>query len=152
LRVFHQSKQVAAYHHSFTASFSGSGGIGSSGVTADESCSWTAVSNDSWISITSGGRGTGNGKVSYSVSPNLENGPRTGSLTVAGQTFAAIQSAAPTATPTPRPRPTPRLSLEDHINLRSRIFAGERPGVRSKRWAHSLKRANLRRKWSTTIS
>ena len=45
----------------------------------------TPVSNVSWITVTGGASGSGNGTVSYSVAANT--GPeRTGTLTVAGQT------------------------------------------------------------------
>ena len=42
------------------------------------SCTWTATSNASWITITSGSSGTGNGTVSYSVSSNTDTSQRTG--------------------------------------------------------------------------
>ncbi len=67
------------------------GGTGTVAVTAsDSACPWTAVSNDSFITITSGATGTGNGTVGYLVASNL--GPdRTGTLTIAGQTFTVTQ-------------------------------------------------------------
>ena len=50
-------------------SFSSSGGTGSIGLTASSSsCSWTAVSNAAWITVTAGGSRHGNGTVAYSVS------------------------------------------------------------------------------------
>jgi YVTN family beta-propeller protein len=63
-------------------------------VAGTTGCSWTAVSNDAWISITSGASGSGNGTVSYSVTANTDPTPRTGTLTVAGQTFTFTQAAA----------------------------------------------------------
>ncbi|MBI5101017.1 MAG: hypothetical protein HZB33_04195 [Nitrospirae bacterium] len=62
------------------------------------SCPWTAVSNDAWISITSGDSGTGNGMVGYSASANTGTSLRTGTITVGGQTFTVIQSGAPIRT------------------------------------------------------
>ena len=56
------------------------------------SCTWTATSNASWITITSGSNGTGNGTVSYSVSSNTDTSQRTGTMTIAGQTFTVTQS------------------------------------------------------------
>jgi hypothetical protein len=59
-------------------------------VSAAGGCSWTAVSNDSWITVTAGSAGTGNGTVSYTVAANA-GGARTGTLTVAGQTVSISQ-------------------------------------------------------------
>ena len=74
-----------------------SGGTGSVSVIAGTGCNWTAVSNVSWISITSGSNGSGNGTVSFSVAAN--NGPaRTGTITIAGQTFTVTQASGCTFT------------------------------------------------------
>ncbi len=69
-----------------------SGGSGSVAVTTASNCGWTASSNDSWIGITSGASGTGNGTVTFSVSANAGTS-RTGTLKVAGQTFSITQAA-----------------------------------------------------------
>jgi hypothetical protein len=61
-------------------------------VTAGTSCAWTAVSNNSWIIITSGSSGTGNGTVVYRVTTN-KYGARTGTMTIAGRTFTVYQEA-----------------------------------------------------------
>jgi hypothetical protein len=45
----------------------------------------------SWITITSGASGTGNGTVSYSLSENTGAKKRTGTLTIAGQTYTVTQ-------------------------------------------------------------
>jgi hypothetical protein len=76
-------------------SFGAGSGTGSITVTPNSSsCSWTAASNNtSWITITSGTSGTGNGTVNYSVAANT-GATRTGSITVAGQTFSISQSAS----------------------------------------------------------
>ena len=74
-------------------SFSAGGGSGSIGITALAGCAWTAVSNDSWISITSGASGSGSGTANYSVSSNTSGAPRSGTLTVAGQTFTVTQAS-----------------------------------------------------------
>jgi hypothetical protein len=63
--------------------------------TAGFGCPWTAVSNDDWITITSGSSGTGGGNVRIRIAANT--GPaRTGTLTIAGQTVTVNQN-----TPTP---------------------------------------------------
>jgi hypothetical protein len=61
-------------------------------VTAQAGCTWTATSNTGWISITSGSSGSGNGTVGYSVQANFGTGARTGTLTIAGQTFTVNQN------------------------------------------------------------
>ena len=71
---------------------SSAGGTTSVGVTAPEGCGWTAVSNASWISIPSGMDGSGNGTVQLVVAPNADT-DRTGTATIAGQTFTIFQSA-----------------------------------------------------------
>jgi fibronectin type 3 domain-containing protein len=74
---------------------SSSGGYGAT-VTANSGCSWTAVSNNAaWITIGSGATGIGNGTVSYTVTANPSKDPRTGTLTIAGQTVTVAQAGAP---------------------------------------------------------
>ena len=64
-------------------------------VTTGSGCTWTATSNDAWITITSGASGSGNGSVGYSMAANSEASPRTGTLTIAGQTFTVTQAGRP---------------------------------------------------------
>ncbi len=63
-------------------------------VSAGSGCTWTAVSNASWITVISGSTGTGNGSVGYSLQANI-GASRTGTLTIAGETFTVTQAAAP---------------------------------------------------------
>jgi hypothetical protein len=70
------------------------GTAGPIAVTAAAGCTWTATTNASWLSITSGASGTGNGTVAISVAANI-GGARTGTLTVANQTVTVNQAAAP---------------------------------------------------------
>jgi hypothetical protein len=67
-----------------------SGGAVSVAVTAPASCSWTAVSNAAWISISSGGSGSGNGTVQIVVAANPD-AERRGTVTIAGQTYTVVQ-------------------------------------------------------------
>ena len=60
-------------------------------VIADPACNWNAVSNDSWILITSGSTGIGNGSVSFNVEANA-GGSRSGTITIAGMTFTIKQA------------------------------------------------------------
>ena len=72
-------------------SFGSGGGSGSVSVSAGSGCSWTARSNNSWISITGGASGSGAGTVHYSVNAN-SGGARSGTLTIAESTFTVSQS------------------------------------------------------------
>lgn len=75
-----------------SASFAAGGGTGSVSVTAGAGCAWTAVSNATFITITSGASGSGNGTVNYSVASNGGTSSRTGTMTIAGQTFTVTQA------------------------------------------------------------
>ncbi|MFZ5449109.1 MAG: C1 family peptidase [Thermodesulfobacteriota bacterium] len=61
-------------------------------VSTQSNCSWTAVSNVSWIKVMAGSTGIGNGKVTYKVSSNSTRTQRVGTLTIAGQTFTVTQA------------------------------------------------------------
>ena len=76
-----------------SASYAAGGGASSVSVTAPTGCSWTAISNDGWITITGGSPGPGSGSVTYSVVAN-SGAARTGTMTIAGQTFTVNQEAA----------------------------------------------------------
>jgi sugar lactone lactonase YvrE len=69
------------------------GGTGSVGVIASSWCSWTASSPVSWVTLTGGATGTGNGTVTYQVAAN-SGGAQTGSLTIAGLPFTVEQASA----------------------------------------------------------
>jgi glucose/arabinose dehydrogenase len=76
-----------------SAAFQQAGDTGSVVVTADAGCTWTAVSNDSWITVTGGTRGSGNGTVTYSVAPYTGRPRnRNGTMTIAGKTVSIKQS------------------------------------------------------------
>jgi BACON domain-containing protein len=72
-------------------SFSAAGGTGSISVFCEERCAWQAVSNASWISVTSASVGIGNGSVSYSVAPNSGFTARSGTINIAGKIFSIKQ-------------------------------------------------------------
>jgi uncharacterized protein (TIGR03437 family) len=85
-------------------SFTAAGGADSVNVTSSAGCAWTAASNDSWLTITSGGSGSGNGTVNYSVAANPSTSPRPGTVTIAGQTFTVNQAGA---------NPVPTIAILD---------------------------------------
>ena len=75
--------------------FGSSGGTGSVAVTASSGCASTAISNASWVTITSGNNLVGSGTVNYSVGQNT-GAARTALLVIAGQTFLVNQAAGST--------------------------------------------------------
>ncbi|HEX8072873.1 MAG TPA: Ig-like domain-containing protein [Pyrinomonadaceae bacterium] len=80
--------------------FPANGGSGTINVNATStSCAWTAQSNASWITITAGASGAGNGTVAYNVAANDAAAPRTGTIVVAGRTFTVTQPGTPATLP-----------------------------------------------------
>jgi hypothetical protein len=73
--------------------FTEAGGSGNISLTAGNGCAWTAFSNDDWIILTSPDSGTGSDPVTYDVRENFTGSPRTGTMTIAGQTFTVLQDA-----------------------------------------------------------
>jgi uncharacterized repeat protein (TIGR01451 family) len=76
------------------ASFSPSAGVGSVNVIAAEGCAWQATSNAFWIQVTSGSSGSGNGTVTYTVDNSPSGTFRSGTITIADQTFTVHQGNA----------------------------------------------------------
>lgn len=73
-------------------SFAMSGGGGRVGVNMPDGCSWDAKSNDDWMIITSPATGSGSGAVTFEIRENFNAQPRTGTMTIAGQTFTVQQA------------------------------------------------------------
>jgi uncharacterized protein (TIGR03437 family) len=61
-------------------------------VTAPLGCTWQASSGADWVTITGGATGSGTGVVTYGAAANTGDA-RTGTLTIAGQTFTINQAA-----------------------------------------------------------
>jgi hypothetical protein len=81
------------------SAFGATGGTGSVPVTAATGCAWTATSSATFMAISSGATGNGNGTVSFTVAPNA-GAARSATLSVAGTTnFTITQSAAPAPAP-----------------------------------------------------
>jgi hypothetical protein len=78
--------------------FTATGGEGSIPVTTLAGCKPPATSNSSWLQPIPGGTTP----VRYIVAANYDSSPRTGTLTVAGQTFT-VQQAGATTSCAPRP-------------------------------------------------
>ena len=91
--MVYQAGVSCTYSISPTTQYFGvSGGTGSVSVLTQSCCAWTATSNESWITITSGSNGTGNGTVSCSVSANTGSTLRTGTINIQGQTLMVYQA------------------------------------------------------------
>ena len=86
-------------------------------VTTGSGCAWTAVSNDSWITITSGASMSGLGSTNYSVAVNSTGSPRTGTLTVAGQTVTITQGATCTYSVSPTSASVPSTGSNQSVSV-----------------------------------
>lgn len=64
-------------------------------VTTGAGCSWSARSNDAWITIISGASGSGPGTVRYQIAPLSSAGSRSGSITIGDQTLTIAQRNEP---------------------------------------------------------
>ena len=71
-----------------------SSGTGTVSITTQSDCHWTAVSEASWIYVTSNSSGSGSQTVNYAVSANPTGASRSGTIVIAGQTFTVTQSGA----------------------------------------------------------
>jgi hypothetical protein len=68
-------------------------------VSTPASCQWTGSTSSTFISFISGAIGTGPGQAQLSVAPNTTSSPRSGTVTIAGQTVTINQaSGLPTMT------------------------------------------------------
>jgi C1A family cysteine protease len=72
--------------------FQAAGGTGTITVSSQSNCGWSALSNATWITVTSGKTGISSGSVKYSVATNGTYTQRTGTVTIAGKTFTVKQS------------------------------------------------------------
>jgi hypothetical protein len=97
--------------------FARAGGTGKANVTAGAGCNWMAVSNDSWIVITSAASGTGNGVVAFEVRENPGVITRTGTLTIADQVFTVTQLGDCTYAISPTQRSHPAAGGSGSITL-----------------------------------
>jgi len=77
-----------------SASIVSNGGTNYLSIACGKYCSWIASSNDSWITLTSGTSGIGNGTIIFSVAANRGDS-RTGTITVAGYTITVMQQGIP---------------------------------------------------------
>jgi hypothetical protein len=74
-----------------TRNLPAAGGLGNVNVATNAGCNWTATSNANFINLLPPASGSGAGSITYSVGANTGADSRTGTLTVAGQTFTLTQ-------------------------------------------------------------
>jgi hypothetical protein len=67
------------------------GVIGSFNIVTDASCNWTTAASASWITITSSPSGTGAATLTYTLAPNANPEPRTGTISVNGAVHQITQ-------------------------------------------------------------
>jgi hypothetical protein len=72
------------------------GGAGNVDVTA--TAAWSVQNSLSWVRITSGNTGSGNGRVSFTVAANSQTVARSGSFTIGAESIAIVQAANETVT------------------------------------------------------
>jgi uncharacterized protein (TIGR03437 family) len=102
-------------------SFDVMGGTGTVSVAAGDGCLWQAASNTSWITVSGGSPGSGAGSVQFAVPPaGSAVLPRSGTITIAGDTITVTQSA-PTAS-------APTFALQGVVNAASYQGGGVAPG------------------------
>lgn len=83
-----------------SANFTKTGGTGTVNITVDNNISWTAKSNDSWITLVNSS-GYGAGTITYEVAPYTTSVvARSGSITIGGISFVVVQTG-PQVTITP---------------------------------------------------
>ena len=71
-------------------------------------CSWDARGGNSWLKITGGSGGSGDGEVTYRVDQNSSTAERSGTLSIAGHSFSVRQKGAEP------PRPV-RVEIEGKV-------------------------------------
>lgn len=80
--------------------FGSDGGDGSVDVTTEGGCSWTVSGVPSWITITSGNGGSGDGSVSYTVAPNTNSSSRNATVDIGGRSYTISEGAPDFIRPT----------------------------------------------------
>jgi hypothetical protein len=63
-------------------------------IVTGTSCNWSSTTQETWISVTSGASGTGIGAVTFDFEANSSSTPRTGALTIGGQSVTITQGPA----------------------------------------------------------
>ena len=98
------------------ATLGAAGGAGSVDVTSDASCDWLVRTEDPWIAITSGPRGTGSAAVTFNVAAN-PGAPRTGVIRIGPRSFTINQASGCTYSIDPASQAMPAAGGETTVNV-----------------------------------
>jgi hypothetical protein len=82
---------LCSYQLSGNSDYASSPTSGAVTVSTNSACNWSGASNSTFLHITSGASGFGNGQVNISIDANVTSLQRIGTLTIAGQTFTITQ-------------------------------------------------------------
>jgi hypothetical protein len=74
-----------------SASIGSDGGTGTFTVATGASCEWSTTSSASWLTVTSGSHGTGNGTITYYADRQDASDARSATIAVAGEVFTLTQ-------------------------------------------------------------
>lgn len=108
-------------------SFGPSSATGSVNVFTSAGCSWTAVSNSNFLTINTGSSGTGNGTVTFTVGAN-SGAARSGTMTIAGQTYTVNQSAGnPSVLSIITPPTLPSAAIGSSYSVTLTASGGQQP-------------------------
>ena len=85
---------LCSYQLSGNSVYTSSAASGAVTVSTNSACNWSGASKSTFLHITSGASGFGNGQVNISIDANATPSQRTGTLTIAGQTFTVTQGGS----------------------------------------------------------
>ncbi|MBF0317635.1 MAG: matrixin family metalloprotease [Nitrospirae bacterium] len=121
---------------------SAQGGSGTIAVTSQGGCGWIATSEASWLSITAGSTGSGDGTVTYSASPNTASTSRTGAIKISGETFTVTEEGDTGAI---KPiitgngaEGTVTIKSSDTLDVDVSLDPGSKKGVMAEWWAYAV--------------
>jgi hypothetical protein len=92
------------------------GGPGSVNVASDSTCEWNVRTDDPWISVTSGPRGSGSAAVTFNVAANA-GAARAGVIRIGGRNFAVNQESGCTFSIAPAGQAMPAAGGEVNVNV-----------------------------------
>jgi uncharacterized protein (TIGR03437 family) len=120
-------------------------------------CDWTAKSNASWISVTSGASGAGNGAVNLKIEENDTIWRRAGTVAIGGRSFSVKQEGLPdTVAPEidiVSPNSNPATVAEGFVHLEVRVTDNDNVASvawRTNRGAAGTARLNLQ-SWESNL-
>lgn len=103
-----------------TQTIASTAGTGTIAVTADNGCTWTAATSATFLTITSGRTGYGNGIVAYSFTAYTGSTSRTANVTIGDKTVTITQVGRCTFTVTPTSKTFSSAGGSDSISVATR--------------------------------